>query len=111
MHTRKQRILFIKYVNNILDSPHINLFLREELKGQDVTFKKYYTNLDPEPHDVEEAVDILSWYLTTTGYTNKYLEAFFSDVLSKPSELDMERLNVHLRLLGLPELDDPSTRR
>src|SRR5690554_1967542 len=112
MHSRKQRLVFFKYINNQLNDPHLFLYLREELKGEDITFKRYYDNVTDKPTYYIEAIKMLYWYLVSQGLNNQYFQNVLKDTEHIDFKLsDVEMLNEHLGLLDLPTLDDPSTHK
>lgn len=109
MYSRKQRLVFLKYINNRLNDPHLFLYLREELKGEDITFKRYYDNVKDMPADRDEAIKVLYWYLVSQGLDNQYFQNVLKDTEHMNFKLsDVETLNEHLRLLNLPTLGDSS---
>lgn len=108
IHNRKQQTIFYSYINNCIDNPHLSLYIRELLKGEDVQTKQYVSKLPPCVTLKQVAYELLWTYVKLLGLDNQYLNNTLESVtlqLNKDTwaELKVE-LKQHIELLNLPPL-------
>lgn len=105
-HDQRQLLIFLTYINSALDDPHISMYIRSLLRGQDVQTKEYLKRVPNSEMLRKRGYELLFTYCLVTGISNEYLSNSLERVTLKPDKEQWSELKAQLtetlELLNLP---------
>lgn len=108
-HNYLQQLVFLGYLNKLLDNDFLALEVRQRLQGVDLATKKYIQDL-PKPNMLrQDAMELLWTYIKKERLRSRNLKNVVSDVeplIESREDVDElnDQLNKYLEILGLPTL-------
>lgn len=107
-HSNKQQLVFLEWINKLIDDNFLKMELRERKKGMDLPFRKHLETL-PEPSMLRQDAYKLLWsyqYFQNLKSDNlKHATKFIPQLeMPKDEKILKEKLNNALTTLGLPTL-------
>lgn len=105
-HSKKQSLVFLYYINQCIKNPHLTLYIRELLKGEDVQTKAYLNYIPPCETLKQDAYELLWAYVRIFQLKNQYLTNTLENITLELDEKGRNELKLKLEqsleLLGLP---------
>lgn len=107
--TIKQQLVFFTAVNKAIKNPHLSLYIRDLLKGQDLQFKQYLSGVSGVDEPEETVYKLLYTFCVLNNFKSKHLVNTLDGVHLSVNEEKWndlkEKLQETLKKLKLPTID------